>query len=1015
MSNGCLSSRWLRFRPVVALMRAVRSVVGVSIIWKSAVPLTFMLLLSAVAGAQQDSGIAGLVTDTTGGVLPGVTVEVSSPALIEGVRTAVTDGQGRYNTIGLLPGTYVVTFSLPGFNTIRREGIELTSGFTAPVSVQMPVGGLEETVTVTGASPLVDVQNVRQQAVVSAELLSALPTSTRSLSTLITLVPAMNGIPDSGGASGIYRSNAPRLNTVHAKDGMKFLFDGMKANSLGAAGATAYVLNPAMGVETVVEIGGVSAESNASGFLMNMIPKDGANTFNSIVSGLYNGESLQSDNLTDELRDRGVVSVNDILHLYDFNATLGGPIKRDRLWFFTATRFAGNKNQVAGVFANATPDTLLYTPDLDRPADRREHLKSIGGRVTWQASQRNKVSFFTDVQSMALKGRGDFVSPEALTGFLFWPNVLSQVSWTMPATNRLLLEAGYSLMHTSFPWFAVGGPNDISIRNASTGFRYNATASFNETKMDVNSQRFSVSYVTGSHAFKVGTQIEENTFSRLDRTTLDQRYTFLGDRPLRIEQLATPFLAKANMFDLSFFAQDQWVIKRLTLNYGVRFDHFGGRVPAQQLAATQFVPVARDFDEVRDVPNWKDVNPRLGAAYDLFGNGRTALKVSLGRYVSAHGSDVTSPADPIRTAVNTVNRTWDDTNGDFVPDCDLLNNFANGECGQISNLNFGGTRPSTQFSDDLLTGFGNRPYFWDFTVEVQQEVMSGLSVTAGYYRNWTDHFSRVLGFYTAGVTDNILVTPADYSPYCITAPADPRLPGGGSYEVCGLNDIAPAQFGRVENLRTRAENVGGEDSRYSDFFGFTFDARLVSGALFGGGVDLGRTVTDRCYVIDSPQALLYCHVETPFSAQTQVKLHGSYPLPGDFSLSATFLNTAGPVINANYAATNAEIAPSLGRNLAACRGAAVCSATARVPLVAPQTLFENRRTQLDLRFSKIFSVSQRARLRASLDIYNVLNASAVLDVNDTFGPRWQFPVGGTGGADAILWGRFIQLGGELSF
>ena len=973
-----------------------------------------MLLLPTAAAAQQDSGIAGLVSDTTGGVLPGVTVEASSPALIEGSRVVVTDGQGRYNVVDLRPGSYVVTFSLPGFTTIRREGIELTAGFTAPANIQMQVGSLEETVTVSAASPLVDVQNVRQQEVVSQELLSALPTATKALSTLIALVPAMSGVPDSGGASGIYRSNAPRLNTVHGKGGMKFLYDGMKANNLGAAGATSYVINPATVQEMVVEIGGVSAESNASGFVMNMIPKEGGNTFNTIISGMYTNDNLQNDNLTDELRDRGVMTTNDVLQLHDFNATLGGPIVRDRLWFFTAGRLAGNKNQVAGVFFNATQGTPLYTPDLDRPSFRREHLRSAGGRLTWNASPRHKVNFFADVQSMALRGRGDFTSPEAIIGFLFWPNALVQASWTMPVTNRLLLEAGASLMTTTFPWAMESGPNDITIREASTGFRYNASASFNLTHMSVNSQRFSLSYVTGSHAVKAGVQIEENKFRRQDRVTGDVRYTFLRGSPLRIEQLATPYMRQANMLDLGLFAQDQWVINRLTLNVGVRFDYFNGLVPALDTPPTQWIPFARSFDEVRNVPNWKDINPRLGASYDLFGNGRTALKVSLGRYVSAIGSDVTQPANPVLTAVNTVNRTWSDTNGDFAPDCNLNDFTANGECGQISNLNFGGSRAATQFADDLLTGFGHRDYLWDFAAEVQQEITTGLSVTAGYYRNWSSHFSSILGFYRAGVTDNLRVTPEDYSPYCITAPSHPNLPRGGGYEVCGLYDVAPEKFGRVENLRTRADSVGGKDWKYADFFGFTFDARFGMGAQLGGGVDLGRSVTDRCYTIDSPQAQLHCRVVTPYSAQTAIKLHGNYPLPGGFSISGTLQNVAGPAIGANYRATNSEIAPSLGRDLAACRGAAVCRATATIPLVAPQTLFEDRRNQIDLRLSKIFTLGPTGRLRVNLDVYNVLNASSVLSVNSAFGPRWQFPIGRSG-SEAILWARMIQLGGELSF
>src|SRR2546428_761090 len=301
------------------------------------------LTLSSAVPAQQAAAIAGAVRDTSGAVLPGVTVEAASPVLIEKVRTVVTDAEGRYDIVALRPGSYVLTFSLTGFSTVKREAIELTAGFTATVNAEMRVGALEETVTVSGASPLVDIQSVQQQKVVSNELLAALPSSTKALSTLITLTPGMTGAPDVGGASGIYRSNAPRLNTFHGKASIKFAYDGMNAMNFGAVGATAYVINPATVEEMVVGTGGVSAESEASGIMMNMIPKEGGNTYRASISGFYTNDHLQSNNLTDDLRARGLTAPNRVLRLYDVNVTVGGPVKTDRLWFFTASRLAGNK------------------------------------------------------------------------------------------------------------------------------------------------------------------------------------------------------------------------------------------------------------------------------------------------------------------------------------------------------------------------------------------------------------------------------------------------------------------------------------------------------------------------------------------------------------------------------------------------------------------------------------------------------------------------------------------------
>jgi hypothetical protein len=346
----------------------------------------------------------------------------------------------------------------------------------------------------------------------------------------------------------------------------------------------------------------------------------------------------------------------------------------------------------------------------------------------------------------------------------------------------------------------------------------------------------------------------------------------------------------------------------------------------------------------------------------------------------------------------------------------------------MANQNFGGQNVTTTYADDAIHGYGARGYNWDFTTEVQHQLRPGVSMTAGYYRNWFGNFL---------VTDNTLVTPADFSPYCITAPKDARLPGGGGYQVCDLYDVSPALFGQVRSVVTQADNFG-KMQRVNDFVNVTINARLGSGVLLGGGVDTGRSVNDACFDVDSPGASTaglpgnlvgltagvlstpvpftrttingerICRVVTPFKGQTQFKGLMTLPLPRDFVVSAVFQNISGPTVTASYAASNAEIVPSLNRNLAACGTRVVCTSTATVPLIVPQTMFDGRLSRLDLRVGKRISLTPKARLQANFNIYNVFNGSASSTLNTSYGPQWLQP-------SLLQDGRMVQFSAMLTF
>ena len=1010
------------------------------------------ILLLTHAAAAQDAGIAGQVQDDTGGVLPGVTVTAASPVLTEQQRIAITDGEGRYTFTQLRPGTYSVIFSLPGFNQILREGILLSAGFTANINAELGVGGIEETITVTGASPVVDIQNVRRQSSIDAEALATLPVGMKHVNNLITVTPGFTGLADVGG-----RYSQP--GNYHGKAGTKVAYDGMGIEN--SSGNSSYQINSLSVQEFVAQTSGIGADTNADGAVINTIPKEGGNTFNAIIAGFYTDSTFESDNLSPELVSQRVREPNKTLKMFDQGFSIGGPIVRDKLWYFGALRTWGFSKKVPGVTWNqsthpgAPPtgqprllsapqpaqeafraldptrnplyEVVNFVPWVDRPEDRYsgrlEWYDSYLFRITWQASQNNKINLTYDEQDACNCGSSSAARvQEGQPGYRFDPNRLVQGTWTSTMTSRLLLEAGGTAAISQWNSFWMPGvdPTHIEVNDTGRGVLYGAT-SFQRgdpNNTDRYSQRFSLSYVTGSHNFKAGAQTEQTVDNVYQFHDQNVAYRFNNDIPNRISQYAGPQLRKDRARDLGIFAQDQWTIDRLTINLGVRFEKHWGYSPAQDnpgqpvsedswagaLRFNQWLPEG-SFPKTDTAPDWNDISPRVGFAYDLFGDGRTAVKASVGHFVAQIDNELTQANNPFVRSVATTNRSWTDANEDYIPDCDLGNFSANGECGAIDNNFFGQQNPNAiRWDPDVLTGY--RDSNWDITMEVQHELFEGFSVTTGYYWNNAGYNSERNS--KTRVTDNEAVGPEDYDEYCVTVPTHPLLPGGGGNERCGLYDISPEKFGQVEDIITKAE-LFGEAVYRNNFFNVTLDGRLPNGITVGGGFDMGQSTQDKCFVVDSPQELLDCKVVFPWEAQTQFKLFGAIPLPADFLVSAAYQNLSGPDFGATRFYSNAEIEPSLGRPLSGGRNGT------NVDLVTPCgrltsglcPLVGDRISRLDFRFSKVIN-ADRFRFQINLDAYNVMNTSNVRAVNGAFGPRFGF-------ANTIIDPRLFQLGGQIEF
>ena len=959
-------------------------------------------ILVPSAWAQQSSGIAGVVRDSGGLAMPGVTVEAASPALIEKVRTVTTDGEGRYNVVDLRPGAYTISFTLTGFSTVKREGVVLGSGFTATVNVAMSVGAIAETITVTGASPVVDTQTVRQQETLSTRDLESLPSGNIGLQTLAYVTPGfaatqadVGGTRDTWSAQGNYTF-------YHGKTGTRASYDGFRNQYfIGAASGVGYVTDSGNIEELQLETTGMGADSGSGSTSLNVIPRSGSNVFRGGIDGYYSNANMQSANIDDNLRSFGINSSAEVQRIYRAGAQLGGPIKRDKLWFFAAIGRWGSRVNQPGAYYNAlqgksgnpvTP-TLFYAPDLSRPAASFDWFRNNSLRTTWQASARQRVNVYFDIQKSCRCTTGPFTGANAIEserGWDWWPSGVVQGTWTMPLTSKILLEAGGSWQVANWVNFAEEGVtrDDRSILELSTNFRYGATSLLTApiARTGRSAERFSMTYVTGTHNIKVGIGDEQafNDESRSRNNSDGLNYDFLNGKPNRIQYQAEPFLQQERQnVELGIFAQDAWTIKRVTLNLGLRLDYLSMGFPAADLAAGLYVP-ARHVDELKGIPQWTDVNPRMGVAWDVFGNGRTAVKASFGRFNQLSRSDLTRRFHPFSSSINTAFRTWTDTNNNYIPDCQLANFSQNGECGPISNVNFGKFIPSATLFDDSVTK-ANRDYLWDINLEVQHEVLKGLSVSAGYNRNWDGNFT---------VTENTLVGPQNFDEYCITAPADPRLPGGGGKQLCGYYDIQPAFFG-LGTLRVTNAKEFGKPERYWDGFTFAANGRLPRGVKLGGGLDLGRQVDDHCYTVDVPNQPNditnvnlggpFCRIVTSWGDTMDFRFRGSIPLKGGFDASFIYRNTPGAELSSLLTVTSADVK---FKNPAR----TTLTAAKTVNLYAPNSVYGDRFKQLDVAVNKSFNIGW-GRLRTALDIYNVLNGNSIQSVVTAYSTRWLRPVG----------------------
>ncbi len=934
------------------MVRSTRRVTGLA--WLAALGAALIFWPGAAAAQLLTGTITGTVTDNTGGVLPGVTVTVSGERLIGGSRAVVSDARGAYHVGDLPPGTYTVKFELAGFKTVERTDIRVSAGFTATINAQLAVGAVEETVTVTGESPVVDVKSNVQQTIMSQELLEGIPTG-RDVWSLAKIIPGVTvSTYDVGGTQGMQQSGL----SAHGSrgDDKMFAIDGLAVNwPGGGGGATMVYYDQGMFEEVNYQTSALPAEVPVGGIWMNMVTKAGSNAWRGDTRYYYANESLQAENFAAVKQRFNFPGGNPITEQYDFNATAAGPFLKDRVWFFGSYRRWKVDKKLLSVFnadgTNAIDDNMIWNGS---------------GKLTLQLQPNHRVGVVYNYNSKNRYHRRDtppnFVEDKA-SYVQEQPGYTGQVKYTGVFGGATVYESTIGGVAGTFPLRYQKDVKPTDIRREDTVLdtaccaaqRFYENPNYRLQFDNIVSHTRTIG--TGTHNFKAGVQFARQFFREINRMNGDMRLFYNNGTAFRVQAFNTPVIATSYIHQIGFFAQDSWSQGRLTLNLGVRVDGAKGWIPAQSSPAGRWVSERRI--ERRDVyDQWIGVW-RTGAVYDLFGTGRTALKANFSRYGAQVGIGLVTTIHPF--TLTSANIGWTDRNRNDFPESDELGAFE-GFAGAATTRYDDPKGPKWAYSDEITAG-------------VEHQLLRDLRVGVMYYHRTN---RRDIGSF------NVAVPPEAYSAVQVTNPL------GGTLTIYNLN---PAYLGRQDNVRrnTRLLDSGYDGIELTAAKRFSQRWQMLFGFTAGrneGGLSFGD--------LNDPNNLINQQGIVGNDSTYQTKLAGTYLVPGlDIAVSGSLVRNTGYPRQFTYQVTR-SVYPALTRSAQTVR--VTRRGDERLPSV----------TLVDLRLSRPIRLAGGRTIEPQIDLFNVTNADTIVGMVDAIGPRLGFPT-------EILAPRIVRFGFAIRY